>query len=226
MAPPARSFGTSLAGARVGAGGATPFTATPFTATPEPTGFALTAAELLVDDIGRHRSPRGRRVLVGGTWSAPAGRRLCDVLARSARCIWLDLTSAARFGPGLSDVLGGVVPLSRGILARESGFDRLHGGPGHPDALVERPHALAIALDALSFAYDLVVMSAPEREDSLLAEVLAAISDAAVLSGGFDAAAERAEALAYAARGAGRVGLLALDGRTTWLRLRENALAN
>jgi hypothetical protein len=223
MAPPARPPGTSTA-ERPGASSAEAGGASPVSGLPEPlgpAGFSLIAAAILSDQPG---DARGRRVLVGGALSAPVAGRLCGLLARSARCVWLDLTSPRLGGDGLSEVLAGTVPLSRVILSREGGFDRLHGGAGHPDELIRRPHDFAIALDALSFAYEVVVMSAPERDESIVAEVLAGICDQAILAHEGDA--DRSEALSYARRGAARVGILDPDGHAAWLAESRQAVLN
>lgn len=223
MAPAARMSGTSPAGHRVAAGGAKTASTMPApsaasSGTDAETGLSVTAAAILARAASGRR---GRRVLVGGARAVPVSRLLCGILSDQVRCIWLDLTPGGGAGNGLSCVLDGTVQLSRAILSREGGFDRMHGGPGHPDGLVDRPHGLAIVLEALSFAYEVVLISAPERDESLVAEVLASVSDDAVLAGAAETPAERDEAMSYAARGAGRVGIIAADGRVRWLAVDE-----
>lgn len=158
---------------------------------------------------------RGARILVAGQGSPALADDLARRLALTCRCLRLDLDPGRGFGaPGLSEVVAGEVNLSRSIVTRESGIDRLGVGGRHPDHLVRRPHGLAIVLDALGFAYGAVVMNAPSRRESVIADVLVGVSDHAILAPGCDGEDESADALALAARAGSPLWVVRADGST------------
>lgn len=162
------------------------------------------------------RPGRGRasRIVVCGPGAGAAGLAVARLLGQAGRNIVLDASSAATpHRPGLSDVLAGRARLAEAI--RPGRFcDRLGRGPGHPDRLIDDPHALAVIIDALAFSYPAVLMLVPPPRASVIGEVLAAIADQVLLApGGGTGWPQPHDVALYHRHGTARVCLVDRKGR-------------
>lgn len=171
------------------------------------------------DGPGSHliqRPGRGRasRIVVCGPGAGAAGLAVARSLGQAGRNILLDTAgTGAPHRPGLSDVLAGRARLAAAI--RPGRFcDRLGRGPGHPDRLIDDPHALAVIIDALAFSYGAVLMLVPLPRTSIIGEVLAAVSDQVLLAPGPGRGWPRpADVALYRRHGTARVALVDRKGR-------------
>jgi hypothetical protein len=215
MAPPAKSV--RMAGGVVDPG----YRAMPaadrskFDAAPWTVGDVTTLTDFIVAEtlpLGR-----GARIVVSGAASESASGLLADELSRTWRCLLLDAASPeGQAGAGLLDVLDGRIPLAQAVRPAGGRLSVIGTGAGDPDRLVLRPHPLAVVLDALSFAYDAVIMSTRPPDEAMLGEVLAAISDCAILAP-WRLAGESGDLQPFHRRGVRRIGALDATGAGCWL---------
>ncbi|MFO1151903.1 MAG: hypothetical protein U1E62_26290 [Alsobacter sp.] len=185
----------------------------------DPSRWSLDGVATLTESIVADALPlgRGARIVVSGPAAEAAAGHLAQDLSRHWRCLVLDATSPdGQAGPGLIDVLDGHIPLAQAISPRGGRLSLLGSGAGDPDRLVLRPHPLAVVLDALSFAYDAVIMSTRSPDEAMLGEVLAAISDCAILAP-WRLAGDPRDLGPFQRRGVRRIGALDAAGAGCWL---------